>query len=57
MDATTYFGRIIGKQKDAYTALAEEMNLYYKKASNRVSADTVEKLAMYALQEENTFHR
>ncbi|KAJ7311921.1 hypothetical protein JRQ81_006241, partial [Phrynocephalus forsythii] len=57
VDATTYFGRIVAKQKDAYATLAEEMTLYYKNASNRISADTVEKLAVYALQEENTFHR
>ncbi|XP_078236477.1 putative ATP-dependent RNA helicase TDRD12 [Pogona vitticeps] len=57
VDATTYFGRIVDKEKDVYTAFAEEMNLYYKTASNCISAETVEKLTVYALQEENTFHR
>ncbi|XP_054856240.1 putative ATP-dependent RNA helicase TDRD12 [Eublepharis macularius] len=57
VDATRYFGRIVGKPKDQYTSLAEELKEYYKKASNRISVDTVEKLAMCGLQEENSFHR
>ncbi|XP_061450280.1 putative ATP-dependent RNA helicase TDRD12 isoform X2 [Rhineura floridana] len=57
VDAINYIGRIVGKQKDSYIALAEEMNEYYKKAGNHISVDTVEKLAMYGLHEENSFHR
>ncbi|XP_060109824.1 putative ATP-dependent RNA helicase TDRD12 [Heteronotia binoei] len=57
VDATQYFGRIVGKPKDQYATLAEELNEYYKKASNRISVDSVEKLAMCGLQEENSFHR
>ncbi|XP_053126847.1 putative ATP-dependent RNA helicase TDRD12 isoform X2 [Hemicordylus capensis] len=57
VDATNYFGRIVGKQKDQYIALAEEMKEYYKKSCNCVCVDTVKKLAIYALHEENTFHR
>ncbi|KAL8194880.1 UNVERIFIED_CONTAM: hypothetical protein K2H54_037528, partial [Gekko kuhli] len=57
VDATRYFGRIIGKLTDQYTTLAEELNEYYKKTSNRISVDTVEKLAVCGLQEGNSFHR
>ncbi|XP_077166255.1 putative ATP-dependent RNA helicase TDRD12 [Paroedura picta] len=57
VNATQYFGRIVGKPKDQYTTLAEELNEYYKKASNRISVDTVEKLAMCGLQEGNSYHR
>ncbi|XP_060132083.1 putative ATP-dependent RNA helicase TDRD12 [Zootoca vivipara] len=57
VDATNYFGRIVSKQKDPYAALADEMNAYYKKSKNLVPADPLEKLAMYGLREENTFHR
>lgn len=57
VSATNYFGRIVGKPKDSYAALAEEMNEYFKKASNRISVDIVEKLAVYGLHEEKAFHR
>ncbi|XP_066493875.1 putative ATP-dependent RNA helicase TDRD12 isoform X2 [Tiliqua scincoides] len=57
VSATNYFGRIVGKQKDLYATFAEEMSEYYKRASNRVSVDTVEKLAVYGLHEEKSFHR
>nr|XP_056718535.1 putative ATP-dependent RNA helicase TDRD12 [Euleptes europaea] len=57
VNATQYFGRIVRKPKDQYTTLAEELNEYYKKASHRISVDTVEKLAVCGLQEENYFHR
>ncbi|XP_015270318.1 PREDICTED: putative ATP-dependent RNA helicase TDRD12 [Gekko japonicus] len=57
VDATRYFGRIVGKLTDQYTTLAEELNEYYKKTSNLISVDTVEKLAVCGLQEEHFFHR
>nr|XP_028596166.1 putative ATP-dependent RNA helicase TDRD12 isoform X1 [Podarcis muralis]XP_028596167.1 putative ATP-dependent RNA helicase TDRD12 isoform X1 [Podarcis muralis]XP_028596168.1 putative ATP-dependent RNA helicase TDRD12 isoform X1 [Podarcis muralis] len=57
VDATNYFGRIVSKQKDPYAALADEVNAFYKKAKNLVPADPLEKLAVYGLREENTFHR
>lgn len=57
VDATNYFGHIVNKQKDLYLALAEEMNEYYEQTSNHISVDKVEKLALYGLQEENSFHR
>ncbi|XP_062997501.1 putative ATP-dependent RNA helicase TDRD12 [Elgaria multicarinata webbii] len=57
VDASNYFGRVVSKQKDLYTALAEEMNQYYKKASNQISAETVKNLEMYGLHEENSFLR
>ncbi|NXI68878.1 RH20 helicase, partial [Anseranas semipalmata] len=57
VNATNYFGRIVDKQKDQYTVLAEEINEYFKKASNKVPVKKVEKLAVYGLCEEMLFHR
>ncbi|XP_054055906.1 putative ATP-dependent RNA helicase TDRD12 [Rissa tridactyla] len=57
VNATNYFGRIVDKQKDQYTILAEEMNDYFKKPSNKTSVKNVEKLAFYGLCEETLFHR
>nr|XP_060644004.1 putative ATP-dependent RNA helicase TDRD12 isoform X1 [Anolis sagrei ordinatus] len=57
VDATNYFGRIVDKTKDQYTALVEEMQKYYKKSSNCISVNSVEKLALYALHEKNYVHR
>uniref|UniRef100_A0ACB8EAK1 Uncharacterized protein n=1 Tax=Sphaerodactylus townsendi TaxID=933632 RepID=A0ACB8EAK1_9SAUR len=57
VDATQYFGHIVGKPKDPYSTLAEDLKEYYQKASNHISVDTVEKLALYGLQENNSFHR
>ncbi|XP_074014109.1 putative ATP-dependent RNA helicase TDRD12 [Numenius arquata] len=57
VNATNYFGRIVDKQKDQYTTLAEEMNEYFKKPSNKTSVKSVEKLAVYGLCEKTLFHR
>ncbi|XP_021264068.1 putative ATP-dependent RNA helicase TDRD12 isoform X2 [Numida meleagris] len=57
VNATNYFGRIVDKQKDQYAILAEEMNGYFKEASNRVAVQKVEKLALYGFCEETVFHR
>ncbi|PKU39932.1 atp-dependent rna helicase tdrd12 [Limosa lapponica baueri] len=57
VNATNYFGRIVDKQKDQYTALAEEINEYFKKPSNKTSVKSVEKLAVYGLCEKTLFHR
>ncbi|XP_071612868.1 putative ATP-dependent RNA helicase TDRD12 isoform X3 [Heliangelus exortis] len=57
VNATNYFGRIVNKQKDQYTILAEEMNDYFKKPSNKIIAKTVEKLAFYGLCEKTLVHR
>ncbi|XP_063169241.1 putative ATP-dependent RNA helicase TDRD12 isoform X2 [Candoia aspera] len=57
VDATNYFGRIVGKWNNPYAALEKEMKDYYQKSSNLNSVDTVEKLAIYGLREENSFHR
>ncbi|XP_010085158.1 PREDICTED: putative ATP-dependent RNA helicase TDRD12 [Pterocles gutturalis] len=57
VNATNYFGRIVDKQKDQYTILAEEINEYFKKPSNKISVKNVEKLAFYGLCEETHFHR
>ncbi|XP_009809338.1 putative ATP-dependent RNA helicase TDRD12 [Gavia stellata] len=57
VSATNYFGRIVDKQKDQYTILAEEINEYFKKPSNKVSVKNVEKLAFYGLCEKTLFHR
>ncbi|NXC45782.1 DBP2 helicase, partial [Penelope pileata] len=57
VNATNFFGRIVDKQKDEYTTLAEEINEYFKKASNRVSVEKVEKLALYGFCDETLFHR
>ncbi|KAM6300487.1 LOW QUALITY PROTEIN: putative ATP-dependent RNA helicase TDRD12 [Aegotheles albertisi] len=57
VNATNYFGRIVDKQKDQYTILAKEINEYYKKPSNKISAKKVEKLAFYGLCEKTDFHR
>ncbi|KFZ52986.1 Tudor domain-containing protein 12, partial [Antrostomus carolinensis] len=55
--ATNYFGRIVDKEKDQYTILAEEINEYFKKPSNKIAAKNVEKLAFYGLCEKTLFHR
>uniref|UniRef100_A0A669QTC6 RNA helicase n=1 Tax=Phasianus colchicus TaxID=9054 RepID=A0A669QTC6_PHACC len=57
VNATNYFGRIVDKEKDQYTVLAEEINEYFKETSNRVAAQKVEKLALYGFCEETVFHR
>ncbi|KAK0680749.1 RH20 helicase, partial [Pygoscelis papua] len=57
VNATNYFGRIVDKQKDQYTTLAEEINEYFKKPSNKISVKNVEKLAFYGLCEKTLFHR
>ncbi|NXH41929.1 DDX17 helicase, partial [Dicaeum eximium] len=55
--ATNYFGRIVKKQKDQYTALAKEMNDYFKVPGHRISVNTVEKSVFYALREGAICHR
>ncbi|NXL80913.1 DDX17 helicase, partial [Leptocoma aspasia] len=55
--ATNYFGRIVKKQKDQYTALAKEMNDYFKVLGHRISVNTVEKSVFYALREGAICHR
>ncbi|KAM6123549.1 putative ATP-dependent RNA helicase TDRD12 [Phoenicopterus ruber ruber] len=55
--ATNYFGRIVDKQKDQYTILAEEINDYFKKPCNKIAVKNVEKLAFYGLCEKTLFHR
>ncbi|NXG56218.1 DBP2 helicase, partial [Hemiprocne comata] len=57
VNATNYFGRIVDGQKDQYAILAEEMNEYFKKPSNKISVKNVEKLAFYGLCEKTLFHR
>ncbi|XP_068267599.1 putative ATP-dependent RNA helicase TDRD12 [Nyctibius grandis] len=57
VNATNYFGRIVDKQKDQYTILAEEMNEYFKKPGNKLTVKNVEKLAFYGLCENALFHR
>ncbi|XP_075621532.1 putative ATP-dependent RNA helicase TDRD12 isoform X7 [Balearica regulorum gibbericeps] len=57
VNATNYFGRIVDKQKDQYTILAEEINEYFKKPCNKISVKNVEKLAFYGLCEKTLFHR
>ncbi|NXF71784.1 DBP2 helicase, partial [Sclerurus mexicanus] len=55
--ATNYFGRIVEKQKDQYEVLAGEMKNYFKVPGHRISANTVEKSAFYALYEGVLCHR
>ncbi|NXE68287.1 DDX17 helicase, partial [Calcarius ornatus] len=55
--ATKYFGRIVRKQKDQYTALAKEMNDYFKVPGHRISVNTVEKSVFYGLHEGAICHR
>lgn len=57
VNATNYFCRIVDKQKDQYTSLAEEINEYFKKPGSKISVENVEKLALYGLCEETRFHR
>ncbi|KFV69069.1 Tudor domain-containing protein 12, partial [Dryobates pubescens] len=57
VNATNYFGRIVDKEKDQYTILAEEMKEYFEKPSNKIPATTVQKLGFYGLCEEAFFHR
>ncbi|XP_054245450.1 putative ATP-dependent RNA helicase TDRD12 [Indicator indicator] len=57
VNATNYFGRIVDKEKDQYTILAEEMKEYFEKPSNKISATTVQKLGFYGLCEQALFHR
>ncbi|NWU03700.1 DBP2 helicase, partial [Urocynchramus pylzowi] len=55
--ATNYFGRIVKKQKDQYTALAKEMNDYFKVPGHRISVNTMEKSVFYGLCEGAICHR
>ncbi|NWZ99770.1 DDX17 helicase, partial [Nesospiza acunhae] len=55
--ATKYFGRIVRKQKDQYTALAKEMNDYFRVPGHRISVNTVEKSVFYGLRERAICHR
>ncbi|NWW08483.1 DBP2 helicase, partial [Oreocharis arfaki] len=55
--ATNYFGRIVKRQKDQYTVLAEEMNDYFKVPGHRISVNTVEKSVLYGLCEGAICHR
>ncbi|NWV33689.1 DDX17 helicase, partial [Grantiella picta] len=55
--ATNYFGRIVKKQKDQYTVLAEEMNDYFKVPGHRISVNTVEMSVFYGLREGAICHR
>ncbi|NWR17803.1 DDX17 helicase, partial [Emberiza fucata] len=55
--ATKYFGRIVRKQKDQYTALAKEMNDYFRVPGHRISVSTVEKSVFYGLREGANCHR
>ncbi|NXP28237.1 DDX17 helicase, partial [Scytalopus superciliaris] len=55
--ATNYFGRIVRKEKDQYEVLAGEMKNYFKVPGHRVSVNTVEKSAFYALYEGALCHR
>uniref|UniRef100_A0A8B9TFZ1 Putative ATP-dependent RNA helicase TDRD12 n=1 Tax=Anas platyrhynchos TaxID=8839 RepID=A0A8B9TFZ1_ANAPL len=57
VNATNYFGRIVDKQQDRYTTLAEEINEYFKETSNKIPIKKAEKLALYGLCEETLFHR
>ncbi|NXR27461.1 DDX17 helicase, partial [Cinclus mexicanus] len=57
LHATNYFGRIVKKQKDQYTVLAEEMNDYFKISGHRISVNTVEKSVFYGLREGVSCHR
>ncbi|NXH32313.1 DBP2 helicase, partial [Myiagra hebetior] len=55
--ATNYFGRIVKKQKDPYTALAKEMNDYFKVPGHRIFVNIVEKSVFYGLREGAICHR
>lgn len=57
VNATNYFGRIVDKQQDQYTTLAEEINEYFKETSNKIPIKKAEKLALYGLCDETLFHR
>uniref|UniRef100_A0A8C6JXJ8 Putative ATP-dependent RNA helicase TDRD12 n=1 Tax=Melopsittacus undulatus TaxID=13146 RepID=A0A8C6JXJ8_MELUD len=57
VSATNYFGRIVDKEKDQYTILAEEINEYFENPSNRISVKKVKALALYGLCEKRLFHR
>ncbi|KAI6077676.1 putative ATP-dependent RNA helicase TDRD12 [Aix galericulata] len=57
VNATNYFGRIVDKQQDQYTTLAEEINEYFKEPSNKIPIKKAEKLALYGLCDETLFHR
>ncbi|NWU75155.1 DDX17 helicase, partial [Onychorhynchus coronatus] len=55
--ATNYFGRIVEKEKDKYTILAEEMQNYFKVPGHRIFLNTVEKSVFYGLCEGVLCHR
>ncbi|KAK9392752.1 putative ATP-dependent RNA helicase TDRD12, partial [Crotalus adamanteus] len=57
MDATNYFGRLVGKWGHSYAALEMAIKDYYQESSKQTSVDKVEKLAIYGLREEKSFHR
>ncbi|XP_030098861.1 putative ATP-dependent RNA helicase TDRD12 isoform X3 [Mus musculus] len=56
-NATNYFGRIIDKHVDLYETLNAEMNEYFKESSNKTSAEKVENLGLYGLEEKTLFQR
>ncbi|XP_070616404.1 putative ATP-dependent RNA helicase TDRD12 isoform X2 [Erythrolamprus reginae] len=57
VDATNYLGRVVGKWGNPYTLLETQLKDYYQESNNCTPVDKVEKLAMYGLREENSFHR
>ncbi|XP_070809115.1 putative ATP-dependent RNA helicase TDRD12 [Pituophis catenifer annectens] len=57
VDATNYLGRVVGKWGNPYAALETELKDYYQESNNCTPVDKVEKLAVYGLREENSFHR
>ncbi|KAM8982960.1 putative ATP-dependent RNA helicase TDRD12 [Ara ararauna] len=57
VSATNYFGRIVDKEEDQYTNLAEDINEYFENPSNRISVKKMKALALYGLHEKRLFHR
>ncbi|NXM27489.1 DBP2 helicase, partial [Oxyruncus cristatus] len=55
--ATNYFGRIVEKEKDQYTILAEEMQNYFKVPGHKIFVNSVEKSTFYGLCEGALCHR
>ncbi|KAB1274096.1 putative ATP-dependent RNA helicase TDRD12, partial [Camelus dromedarius] len=57
LNATNYFGRIVGKHVDLYATLNAEMKEYFEDSTDKTTVEKVEKFGLYGLAEKTVFHR
>ncbi|XP_032342096.1 putative ATP-dependent RNA helicase TDRD12 [Camelus ferus] len=57
LNATNYFGRIVGKHVDLYATLNAEMKEYFEDSTDKTTIEKVEKFGLYGLAEKTVFHR